>query len=219
MRSLSTAPCPLVPLPALTIADGHPLPTPAIGCAGNRLAICTRMFWRLGPYGFGPKPILVSFRRGDMRMAVFGDSDYKAVFDNTPSLVLVLDPGFKIVAQNKAHAAATLSAGKDLVGKNLFEAFPDNPNDSGAAGLSQLRASLLKVLKTREADSMPPFRFDIQGARGPFETRWWQVVNTPVLGEDGYVRWILNRAEDVTELVELRKLLAEAFPKVSGDRQ
>jgi hypothetical protein len=43
-----------------------------------------------------------------MRMA--GDFvDYQAVFDHTPSLVLVLDPGFRIVAQNRAHARATLS--------------------------------------------------------------------------------------------------------------
>ena len=53
--------------------------------------------------------------------------DFEAVFDHTPSLVLVLDPGFKIVAQNRAHARATLSAERALVGKNLFEAFPDNP--------------------------------------------------------------------------------------------
>jgi hypothetical protein len=31
------------------------------------------------------------------------------------------------------------------------------------------------------------------------------VTNSPILGEDGYVRWIINRAEDVTELVELRE--------------
>ena len=67
-----------------------------------------------------------------------------------------------------------------------------------------MRASLLKVLKTRTADTIPPFRYDVQAARGPFQTRWWTVVNTPILGDDGFVRWIINRAEDVTELVELR---------------
>ena len=48
---------------------------------------------------------------------------------------------------------------------------------------------------------------------GPFQARWWQVINTPILGEDGYVRWIIHRAEDVTEIVELRARLAGAFPK------
>ena len=42
----------------------------------------------------------------------------------------------------------------------------------------------------------PPF--------GVFETRYWSVTNVPILGEDGYVRWILLRAEEMTELVEQR---------------
>ena len=61
------------------------------------------------------------------------------------------------------------------------------------------------MLKTQAADTIAPFRYDVQGARGPFQTRWWTVINTPILGEDGFVRWIINRAEDVTELVELRR--------------
>ena len=133
------------------------------------------------------------------------DLDFAKVFDLSPSLVLVLDPGFKIVAQNQAHARATLSDERGLVGTNLFAAFPDNPNDSGAEGLALLRASLLKVLKTKTADTIAPFRYDVQGTSGPFKTRWWTVINTPILGEDGFVRWIINRAEDVTELVELRR--------------
>lgn len=138
--------------------------------------------------------------------------DYKAVFDNTPSLIFVVDPGFKIVAQNRAHAVASLSTGKEIVGKHLFEAFPDNSGHSAAHGTSELRASLLRVLKTRQPDQMPIVRYDVQGASGPFHARWWQVVNTPILGEDGYVKWIIHRAEDVTEIVELRERLAEAFP-------
>ena len=33
-------------------------------------------------------------------------------------------------------------------------------------------------------------------------------TNTPVLGDDGYVRWIISRAEDVTELMTLRETLS-----------
>ena len=82
----------------------------------------------------------------------------------------------------------------------------------GIKVISELRASLLRVLKTREPDQMPIVRYDVQGARGPFQARWWQVVNTPILGDDGFVKWIIHRAEDVTEIVELRQRLAEAFP-------
>ena len=70
-----------------------------------------------------------------------------------------------------------------------------------------MRTSLLKVLKTRQPDAMPVIRYDVKGERGPYQERWWQIINTPVLGDDGYVRWIINRAEDVTELVKLKASL------------
>jgi hypothetical protein len=44
-------------------------------------------------------------------------------------------------------------------------------------------------------------RYDVKPERGPYETRWWAITNTPVPGDDGYVRWIINRAEDVTRRV------------------
>jgi len=131
--------------------------------------------------------------------------DYELVFNLMPGMCLVLDAGFTIVAQNFEHAMMTLSIAKDVVGKNLFDAFPDNPGHSAADGVSKLRASLLKVLKTRQADVMPVIRYDVQGERGPFQPRYWVITNTPILGEDGYVRWIINRAEDVTLLEELRR--------------
>ena len=131
--------------------------------------------------------------------------DFARVFHMLPGLCVLLDPAFTILAQNAEHARASLTEGKEVVGKHLFAVFPDNPNHSAAGGVSDVRASLLRVLKTRQPDAMPLIRYDVQPARGPFQTRWWQITNTPILGADGYVQWIINRAEDVTELVELRK--------------
>src|SRR5450432_4062638 len=105
--------------------------------------------------------------------------DYELVFQQMPGLCLILDPAFNIV------------------GQNLFAAFPDNPNDSGAVGLAKLRQSLLKVLKTRQADTMPMLRYDFKPARGPYQIRYWSITSAPILGEDGYVRWMLIRAEDI----------------------
>ena len=136
-----------------------------------------------------------------------GPVDFELIFNLTPGMCLVLDPGFTILAQNEEHARATLSIAKDVVGKNLFAVFPDNPNHYSADGVSTVRTSLLKVLKTRQPDAMPVIRYDVKGERGPYQERWWQIINTPVLGDDGYVRWIINRAEDVTELVKLKASL------------
>jgi PAS domain-containing protein len=131
--------------------------------------------------------------------------DYKLVFDHMPGMCLVLDPAFLIVAQNAEHARMTLSVNKQVVGRGLFEVFPDNPNDSGADGVSAVRHSLLKVLKTRETDAMPVIRYDVQPEYGAFQERYWAITNTPILDAEGYVRWIINRADDVTELERFRK--------------
>jgi hypothetical protein len=120
--------------------------------------------------------------------------DFAAVFDRMPGLCLLVDTAFNIVAQNAEHARVTEA---QAVGHNLFAAFPDNPNHSGATGLAELRQSLLTVMKTRAADRIAMLRYDFKPPRGPYQIRYWSIVNTPILGDDGYVQWILIRAEAV----------------------
>jgi PAS domain-containing protein len=131
--------------------------------------------------------------------------DYRLIFDAMPGMCLILDTAFKIIAQNAEHAKATLSTNKSVIGKPIYEVFPDNPNDSYDSGVSAVRQSLLNVLKTRKRDEMPIVRYDVQPFGGQFEERYWTITNSPVLGSDGFVHWIINRAEDVTELVRLRR--------------
>lgn len=127
--------------------------------------------------------------------------DFELVFNKMPGLCLVLDPGFMIVAQNEEHLRATKA---NCVGQLVFAAFPDNPDHSGASGVARIRESLLKVLKLRQTDHLPMLRYDVKPPMGPFETRYWSVTSIPILGDDGYVRWILLRAEEMTELIEQR---------------
>jgi PAS domain-containing protein len=130
--------------------------------------------------------------------------DFKLVFDQMSGMCLILDPGFTIVAQNREHARATHTTDKSVVRRHLFDVFPDNPNNSSAVGVAVVRQSLMHVLKTRQPDQMPVVRYDVRPPVGPFQTRYWKIVNTPILGPDGYVQWIINRADDVTEIIELR---------------
>ena len=131
--------------------------------------------------------------------------DFEQVFQNMPGLCLVLNPAFIIVAQNDEHARLTYTEGGSIVGQHVFAAFPDNPDDSGAMGVSRIRDSLLKVMKTRQADHLAMLRYDVKPPVGPFETRYWSVTNVPLLGDDGYVQWILIRAEEMTDLAEQRQ--------------
>ncbi|MFG2666456.1 PP2C family protein-serine/threonine phosphatase [Streptomyces sp. NPDC048387] len=132
--------------------------------------------------------------------------DYRALFTATPSPYLVLSPDLVIVAVNEAYVRATGRTWQDLVGQHVFEAFPDNPGDPDADGVSNLGASLGRVLATGQADTMPVQKYDIPVVSQPgvFEERWWSPVNTPVKGPDGQVTWIIHRVEDVTAFMRSR---------------
>ena len=128
-------------------------------------------------------------------------------FEAIPGLFLVLDPELRIVAASDAYVQATMTRRDAIIGKRLFEVFPDNPHDREATGVRNLRASLLQVLATGRTDAMAVQKYDIRKPRnqgGQFEERYWSPVNAPVLGPDGKVAYIIHRVEDVTEFVRLK---------------
>ncbi|HEY0107299.1 MAG TPA: PAS domain-containing protein [Rhizomicrobium sp.] len=131
--------------------------------------------------------------------------EYAAVFEKTPGPCMILDPSFTIVAANDAYCAATMTERDAILARHLFEVFPDNPHESSADAVENLRVSLLRVLKSRRPDRMRIQKYDIRRrGDGAYEERHWSAINVPVLGPDGYVRWIVHSVEDVTDLVRLR---------------
>lgn len=129
--------------------------------------------------------------------------DYHALFAAFPSPCLVLGPDLVILDVNTAYCRATGRTPEGLIGQYLFDAFPDNPADPNADGVQNLSASLHRVLRTQQPDTMAVQKYDIPAPARPgeFEERWWSPTNTPVLGPDGQVAWIIHRVKDVTEFV------------------
>jgi PAS domain S-box-containing protein len=134
---------------------------------------------------------------------------FRALFESLPGLYLVLTPDFKIVAVSDAYLAATFTQREAIVGCGLFEVFPDNPDDPQATGESNLRDSLNRVMKTGRADTMPIQRYDVRCPDGTFEERHWSPVNSPVLGADRRIEYIIHRVEDVTDFVRQKKQVAD----------
>jgi light-regulated signal transduction histidine kinase (bacteriophytochrome) len=94
-----------------------------------------------------------------------------------------------------------------ILGRNIFEVFPDNPADPHADGVRKLRASLERVLQSRAADVMPVQKYDIrrpESEGGGFEERYWSPLNSPAFGGKGELAYIIHRVEDVTEFVRLK---------------
>ena len=138
--------------------------------------------------------------------------DFRSLFESSPGCFLVLDPDLTIVAVSDAYLKATMTRREDIVGRGLFEVFPDNPDDLEATGVGNLRASLDRVRRDRVPDTMAVQKYDIQRSAeegGGFEVRYWSPLNSPVLDEDGNLVSIIHRVEDVTEFVRLKNLGSE----------
>ena len=138
-------------------------------------------------------------------------TDFKSIFKSLPGLYLILKPNtptYTIEYSSDAYNKQTMTKRDEIIGKGLFEVFPDNPKDKNANGESNLTISLLRVVETRKQDILPVQRYDIrrpESMGGGFEERYWTPINTPVLDEEGKVIYIIHQAEDVTERVKLKQ--------------
>lgn len=137
--------------------------------------------------------------------------DYQSIFDALPRPTLVLEPpDYIMVAANEARCEATNTRREDVIGRKLFDVFPDNPDDPESTGAANLTASLRRVVETGRTDLMPVQKYDIHDPNGRFEERWWTPVNVPVVRSDGSVRYIIHLVDDVTQEVRERQRATEA---------
>ncbi|MFF0190900.1 PP2C family protein-serine/threonine phosphatase [Streptomyces sp. NPDC005244] len=132
--------------------------------------------------------------------------DYEAVFRALPGMVALLDPDLVYADANEDFLRLAGRTREELVGRYIFDVFPENPNDPAAAGMHETRMSMLRVAATGERETMALLRYDIEDRERPgrWTEHFWSPVNAPVIGPDGEVALIVHRVEEVTELVRAR---------------
>jgi len=138
--------------------------------------------------------------------------DFRVLFESVPGLYLVLSRDHIILAVSDAYLAATMTGREAIIGRHVFDVFPDNPADPTATGVANLRDSLNRAVSLKRPDTMAVQKYDIRkpGRKAEeFEERFWSPINSPVLGPDGEVQFIIHRVEDVTEYVRLKRDQAE----------
>jgi len=129
------------------------------------------------------------------------EEKYAALFVASPAPFLILRPDaphFTIADVNDAYLAATMRTRENLVGRAMFDAFPDNPDDPTANGVTALRASLERALVSPRFELMDVQKYDIVRPDGTFEERWWRPANAPVVDVNGNVVAIIHHVADVT---------------------
>jgi len=129
--------------------------------------------------------------------------DYRAVFRASPYPYLVMAPNLTIIGASGAYLRAVRRSEEDIVGRYVFEAFPENPNDPAATDISEVKGSLLRALAKGEPDTTAFVRYAVpvstpEGIK--FEERYWSTVHTPVLNDEGEAILVIQNPVDVTDL-------------------
>jgi PAS domain S-box-containing protein len=132
--------------------------------------------------------------------------DFQSAFERLPTPFTVLDRDFFYVAVNAAYLSMTERRREDVVGRYIFDVFPQKD----AEGQRLLLDSLERVRDTAREDVLSAFRYDIPVAAGGLQERYWSVTHTPILDEDGRTGFILRHTEDITELHTMRRKTADA---------
>lgn len=139
---------------------------------------------------------------------------FKAVFEAAPGLFLILKPDLNILAVSDDYLKATMTTRESIIGRYLFDVFPDNPADPKASGVNNLRTSLSTALRTRKEHAMPVQKYDIRRADGSFETRCWKPLNRPVLNTAGEVVYLIHSVEDITAKLDSESELLKAANEI-----
>lgn len=116
----------------------------------------------------------------------------------------MLSADLLIAEISNAYLADTLTERAHLIGRHVFDVFPNNPQASEAYAVRNLRASLAQVLATGQPQEMARQHYDVPDPQHPgqFVARYWQPRNTPILDAEGRVRHILHTVINVTAQVQ-----------------
>ncbi len=123
--------------------------------------------------------------------------DFAAVFARSPNPCLLVDRELRYVAANDAYVRVTGTRLEALIGRFVFELFPNDPADPDHDRWRLVRESIERAIRSGETDvlAVPPYRVpDGVAATG----RCWRASHTPILDAGGQVAFVLQHTTDVT---------------------
>jgi PAS domain S-box-containing protein len=152
-------------------------------------------------------------RRDSVRAAALGrlamTSDQLRRFFEEPGAHLLLDLNFIVLDAGPEYLRTTYTKREDIVGRSVLEIVDDSTHGDYNGSL---KASLERVIETREPDKMPIHRYDVlkrtgDGERTEHARRWLKVTNIPIF-QDGEMSSIVQRIEDVTLEIDTARQVA-----------
>jgi PAS domain S-box-containing protein len=135
--------------------------------------------------------------------------DFEALFHASPYPYLLMSASdLTIIGANPAYLRSTGRTAEDIIGRYVFDAFPENPADPGSTNLNEVRTSIERAIATTLPDTTPFLRYAVpyQTTEGTkFREIYWSTVHTPVMDASGEVKFVSQNAIDVTDLYSFDK--------------
>jgi PAS domain S-box-containing protein len=128
--------------------------------------------------------------------------DFRTLFDTMAVPYAVMDRDFRYVALNTLVEDLVGRPRDEMVGKNLFELFPE----------IEERQAVIETAFTAAFDGTPtsmaevPYSLAVPGKAGEKREIWWTFHCHPIPGRDGQVDFIGFHAENITRDVHAREL-------------
>jgi PAS domain S-box-containing protein len=127
--------------------------------------------------------------------------DFRIVFDASPNAYVLLDRELRFVDANRAYLELTASRLEQLIGRAMFDLFPNDPGQPNNESARVLRESFERVLRTGKQDALAYITYRVAKVEGgELEDRVWSATHTPLLDAAGEVAFILQHTVDVTGL-------------------
>ncbi|NNF90137.1 MAG: PAS domain-containing protein [Boseongicola sp.] len=122
--------------------------------------------------------------------------DFEAIFEDSPVPKMVLDDGLCFVAANAAYLEMVGKRREDLIGRYVFDAFPDDPEQ-----IERMLEIFRRTLKgERPAFEEIPFAIEKDGI---VTDHWWSLHHAPMKGPSGEIEYLIQYSQDVTDRVRL----------------
>jgi PAS domain S-box-containing protein len=134
--------------------------------------------------------------------------DHSLLFRASPYPYLVMSNDLTIIDANPAYLRAVGRTKEDIVGRYVFDAFPENPGDPDSTNIREVKASLETAIATGRPHTTPFLRYAVpeQTPDGTvFKEMYWSTVHTPAVDDAGNVAFVFQNAIDVTDLYRFDK--------------
>ncbi len=140
------------------------------------------------------------------------DPLFQASFHASPIGQYLLAPTerLEILAVNDAFLRSVSRQRADVLGRPLFDVFPNDPDDPRDTGVQDLARSIRTAIATGTTQTMPAQRYPIEMHRDGhslFEDMYWSATNTPVYRPDGSLLCVSHTTIDITAQVKAEQAL------------